>query len=392
LSRRPPFRRLAGLAALTATIALVAFATTAQSSTESRSLQLGIFDDAHILGGDPAVVFPELTALHVRMIRVTLWWGGSIGVATRRPASPRDPGDPAYDWSLYDRVVRAAAGSGIQVMFTILGTPSWSSGSPAWNRAPKAAADLQAFAAAAARRYDGTYAPAGAETLPRVRYWTAWNEPNNPVFLRPQYVRVHGAWVIQSARDYARICNAVVTGLKSDRVSRPLVACGVTAPRGNNQANSARASVSPLVFLRALRRAGARGFDAYAHNPYYGSPDETPSTPPPPGPTGRPSSAVTLGNLAVLVSEVTRLYGPLRIWITEYGYQTNPPDHGFGVSWAKQALYLRQAYGLVQANPRVDVFLWFLLQDETGIGRWQSGLVTVAGKRKPAFAAFAKLR
>ena len=42
---------------------------------------------------------------------------------------------------------------------------------------------------------------------------------------------------------------------------------------------------------------------------------------------------------------MTRLYGNKRIWITEYGYQTNPPDRIFGVSWANQARYLKQAYG-----------------------------------------------
>ena len=140
-----------------------------------------------------------------------------------------------------------------------------------------------------------------------------------------------------------------------------------------------------------MRAAGARGFDAYAHNPYYGSRLETPSTPPASGARGQPTTAVTMGNLAVLIREVTRLYGPLRIWITEYGYQTNPPDGAFGVSWAQQALYLKQAWTLARANPRVDVFLWFLLQDEAPLGRWQSGLITVDGRRKPAFAVFASL-
>ena len=100
---------------------------------------------------------------------------------------------------------------------------------------------------------------------------------------------------------------------------------------------------------------------------------------------------MTLGNLGVLVREVTRLYGPLRIWITEYGYQTNPPDRVFGVSWAKQALYLQQACRPRRANPRVDVLLWFLLQDEAPLGRWQSGLSRSREKRKPAFAVFARL-
>ena len=37
-------------------------------------------------------------------------------------------------------------------------------------------------------------------TLPAVRYWAAWNEPNNPVFLAPQYTRARGDWVIRARR------------------------------------------------------------------------------------------------------------------------------------------------------------------------------------------------
>ena len=48
---------------------------------------------------------------------------------------------------------------------------------------------------------------------------------------------------------------------------------------------------------------------------------------------------------------MTRLYGNKRIWITEYGYQTNPPDRIFGVSFVNQARYLTQAYGIAKKNP-----------------------------------------
>jgi hypothetical protein len=34
------------------------------------------------------------------------------------------------------------------------------------------------------------------------------------------------------------------------------------------------------------------------------------------------------------------------------------------------------------------MMLWFLLRDEPGLNGWQSGLVTIGGKRKPAFTAF----
>jgi len=145
--------------------------------------------------------------------------------------------------------------------------------------------------------------------------------------------------------------------------------------------------------LRAMKKAGATGFDAYAHHPYYGAPRETPSTPPPPGIHGNAPTAVTLGNINVLIKEVTRLYGNKRIWVTEYGYQTNPPDRIYGVSYANQARYLTQSYAIVKKNPRIDMFLWFLLRDERRlVDGWQSGLLTTSGVRKPAFAAFQKLR
>jgi hypothetical protein len=100
---------------------------------------------------------------------------------------------------------------------------------------------------------------------------------------------------------------------------------------------------------------------------------------------------VTLGNFSSLVRELTRLYGGKRIWITEYGYQTNPPDRTFGVTLAQQASYLTQAYAIARANPRVDMMLWFLLRDEPNLNGWQSGLVTTGGRRKPSYNAFLRV-
>src|SRR5207247_11200940 len=105
-----------------------------------------------------------------------------------------------------------------------------------------------------------------------------------------------------------------------------------------------RPSVSPLAFLKAAKKAGMRKFDAYAHHPYYGDPSETPaSKPTSTGAGGAAPTAITLANIGVLIREVTRLYGNKRIWITEYGSQTNPPDSIFGVSPAHQEPTLTQA-------------------------------------------------
>jgi hypothetical protein len=245
---------------------------------------------------------------------------------------------------------------------------------------------LRQFASAAALRYSGTFLDtASGRILPRVSMWLAWNEPNNSVFLRPQFVRSNGRWRFAAAEAYARICNAVYRGVHA--VGGPeRVACGATAPRGYNDPIAARPSTAPIAFIRAAKNAGLRSFDAWAHHPYYSFPRETPTTR-----LGDPHG-VGFGDIDRLTGVVTQLYGRKSMWITEYGYQTNPPDTFYGVSWATQAAYLREAYRIARANPRIDLLTWFLLRDSRSIAAWQSGLITANGRTKPSFATFASLR
>jgi hypothetical protein len=369
-----------GAAALAAV--LLAAAATAFPAAAARDLQLGIFDDAQTLA-HPATTFAALKKLHVQVVRITLDWRN---VARRRPASPGDPLDPAYDWAAYDTAVQTASHFGIQPLLTIWGTPAWANGGKPANYAPTSMQSLYSFAFAAASRYSGSFIRTNGAPLAAVKLWLAWNEPNNPVELSPQFTRSHGRWVMASPAVYAKICTAVYEAVHAAQDGAK-VACGATAPRGDNAPESTRPSISPLAFLRAVKAAGLRDFDAWVHHPYYGGPLETPST--------RPSAwegAVELGNIGALITELTRLYGPRRVWITEYGFQTNPPDRLFGVSWAKQALYLREAYEIAKANPRIDLFTWFPLRDDPRISTgWQSGLLTADGQPKPSFAALERL-
>jgi hypothetical protein len=378
------------LGLLVAVIAAAVLAASAQPATSSRFMRIGIYDEAQTLYGPIPQTFALLGQLHVQEIRENVYWGGPYGVAQKRPANPRDPADPAYHWDLYDRTVRYAQQYGIHVLFSIYSTPSWESGNASKNVAPKNPTDLRDFAYAAATRYSGTFVDAHGNVIPAVREWTAWNEPNNPTFLSPQYKREGGTWVIESAINYAKICNAVYNGIHATLLRSERVACGVTAPRGNNNPNSSRPSVSPIAFLRACKIAGLARFDAWAHHPYYAGPNDQPSTKPVTA-KGAPATAVTLGNIGDLIKVVTQLYGNKRIWITEYGYQTNPPDTLFGVSWAKQAAYLTQAFTIARKNPRIDLMLWFLLRDDPNLDGWQSGLITINGKKKPSFNAFRRL-
>jgi hypothetical protein len=366
-------------------VAVAVMVSGLQARTTSSHMLVGLYDEGVTLYGDPATTFPLFKALHVQVIRLNLHWGGPAAVSKRRPTSATDPNDAGYDWSAYDRIVQAAAKYKIQLLFSVIGTPGWENGGAGWNKVPKNPRDLQDFALAAATRYSGSWTGTDGSRLPAVHLWAAWNEPNNPVFLTPQYRKVGKKWVVQSAIDYTKICNAVYNGIHSARVAGDKVACGITAPRGNNNPSESRASVSPLEFLVAVHAAGLRHFDAWAHHPYAVSPAETP--------TSKPNSrtAITMGNIDTLIALLTKYYGQKPLWITEYGWQTNPPDRFFGVSWSKQASYLTQSFGIARKNPRIQLMLWFLLRDEPNLAGWQSGLETVSGKKKPAYAAFQRL-
>jgi hypothetical protein len=371
-------------------LVVLAAATVAATAQASRFMRVGVYDEAQTLYGPVDKTFAMFKQLHVQEVRLNLYWGGRYGVAKSRPKNATNPADPAYDWTLYDRTVNFAAQDGVHVLFSIYGTPAWANGGRGPNVAPTRATDLRNFAFAAARRYGGRYLGLDGRVLPAVREWLAWNEPNNPLFLAPQYRKTAKGFTVQSAVDYAKICNAVYNGVHATLAPAERVGCGVTAPRGNNNPNSARPSVSPLAFLRAAKKAGLKTFDAWAHHPYYAGPNDQPTTKPVTA-KGAPTTAVTLGNINDLIHEVTRLYGNKRIWITEYGYQTNPPDRLFGVSWAKQAAFLTQAFALARKSPRIDMMLWFLLKDEPSVAGWQSGLLTISGKRKPAYNAFLRM-
>jgi len=161
------------------------------------------------------------------------------------------------------------------------------------------------------------------------------------------------------------------------------VACGVTAPRGNNSARSTRPSISPIFFAQGMKRYRAR-YDAYAHHPYYGNRFETPTS----RPTKKGSTAVLLGN----INDLRRVIGNRRLWITEYGYQT-PPERIFPVSFAQQARYVSQSFAIARRHPRIDMMLWFLLRDDPRrASGWQSGFFRFNNTRKPSYTAFLRVR
>ncbi len=338
------------LVLLSTLVAASALAGTAQAS---RYVQFGIQDDAWLAAGpgDFWDRLAELDRLGVEVYRFTLRWDR---IAARKPANGRNPDDPAYDWEFADAVIRGLRAHGIAPVVTIWGTPRWANGGRTANWAPSSKWTLAGFAHAAAKRY-GTL----------VNHWVIWNEPNQRRWLRPT-----------TPQAYVRLLNPTYASIKAAN-PRAKVAGGVTAPRGNV------GGVSPVDWIRGMRRSGAR-LDAYAHHPFPTRPRrETPWT-------GGCAwcKTITMADLERLIGEVQRAWPRKRIWLTEYGYQTNPPDRLLGVAPALQARYLGDAARRAWAAPYVDMLIHFLVQDDGLRGGWQSGIRNLSGAPKPAYNAF----
>ena len=347
------FARRAVAPAAAAAALVAAALLTASPASASPAIRYGLKDDAWLLHGPGTVEerLQTLKELGVEVVRFGLRWDE---IATVRPETPRDPDDPAYSWEGFDEVLQGLRADGIESIVDIWGTPLWANRGRGPNWAPTSGARFAEFAAAAAARY------------PWVRRWLIWNEPNQVRWLRPTTPATYVAKLLNPA--YAAI---------HETIPDAVVGGGVTAPRGG------RGGVSPVAWIAGLRKAHAR-LDAYAHNPYPLVPRrETPLR----GGCGY-CYTLTMATLPRLISLVRRNFGSVRIWLTEYGYQTNPPDRLLGVSPARQALFLGEAALRTYLAPRVDVLIHFLYRDEPDLGGFQSGLTWIDGRPKPALRAF----
>jgi hypothetical protein len=114
-----------------------------------------------------------------------------------------------------------------------------------------------------------------------------------------------------------------------------------------------------------------------------------------------------IGDIGRLTSTLDRLAAMKRIdpkirsvWLTEYGYESNPPDPIKPFTPAEQAANINWAEYLAWKNPQIKSFPQFLLRDmgkvtaeDAARGKrdwsdWQSGLFFEDGTPKPAATSF----
>jgi hypothetical protein len=373
----------------------------AGAASASSSLRFGIADDS---GSDEvaAASVAEWRQGGVDVVRAVARWGAiAPAPRSRRPPAgfrATDPASPGYDWSRVDRSVRLAREAGLDVILTVTGAgPVWGSSEPR-RRDPQYApspARFAQFATAVARRY-------GAD----VDEYVIWNEPNQPLWLQPQSTCARGRCTPYAPHLYRRLVRAADPALRrADPGARVLY--GALAPRGTS-GTSRNAPLRPGVFLRALgcvdarfrrQRGGpCRGFrpvsgEGFAYHPHSGL--ASPVT------RARLADDFIFGDLRELTRLLDRLTRGgrldvrgarrLPLHLTEFGYQTRPPDRQLGVPPRTQSRWLQQAQAIAYRTPRVLTLTNYLWRDEPsrrgGIG-WQSGLRFLDGRAKPALAAF----
>jgi len=407
-------------------------------------------DDAQLLHGSDADVGASLDRLRdlgVDTVRVTAGWS----VLTREPEAQTAPSgfdqaDPAaYEggrFTALDRAVRLASERGLRILMDVgFWAPHWATADEA--AAPRArtrvdAAAYARFATALARRYSGSFTPPAAiepvppsqdgnlleslfgtedppppatapatGPLPRVALFSLWNEPNHPAFLLPQQARGADG----SPAVYRRMVRAAVAAIHGAQSDARVLIGGLASKATNGR------GLSPLRFirelacvdgkLRPLKTAECRDFTALPGDGFTAHPYSL-NTPPDARPSKGQPDDLPLGALPRLTTLLRKLAakgrlaaGLRNVWITEYGYETNPPATTTRYGLADQARFLPWAEYLAWRDPQVRAFAQFLLKDlapaatpqgesdRRAFGQWESGLLFADGTPKPAADGFA---
>jgi len=407
-------------------------------ATASRSQESMFQDDPLLVYGNETTMtntLDELKAIGVDRVRVSLFWS-LVAPANSLVTKPRfdSTNSAAYGpghWDRYDRLLLAAKARGIAVNLNVTSPlPRWGSKSASqradiqksWEPDP---VEFGRFVAAAGQRYSGTF-----EGLPRVDYWSVYNEPNQGGWLTPQWrpdPRQPSRLIESSPHQYRELLKTSYQALVNTGHGADTILVGETAPKGAKKRKGQTIPIDTLRFIRNLycldqnrqrykgSAAQVRGCPTtgaqfvaenpalfkstgWAHHPYelYLSPLRKAGG----------KDWVTIANLRDLTRELKSIYRrysqrqPTKrgvpLYLTEYGYQT-PPDP-LGVPFRRQAAYINQAEEITARNPLVRAMSQFLLVDDKpfpgapnrriAYRTFQSGLKKVNGARKPAYRAY----
>jgi hypothetical protein len=337
----------------------------------------------------------ELQALGADTLRIEAKWNelAPAPLARRRPSfDATDPG--AYPgFGPYDDLVRRASSKGFRILLTLAPeAPRWATAG-GQGKSPERAnlrplpSEFAKFAGAVAKRYSGSF-----RQLPRVDWFSIWNEPNHMLFLKP---------LAEAPVIYRQLVSAAVPAIRDNGASDVKVLVGETAP-------SARAgtSMGPAEFIQKwlcldsafqpIDTGECADFekpdvDGYAHHPY-GAVNLVPP--------GDVVNLLAIGRLGAYLDKAAaagRLPDDLPIYDTEFGLQSNPPDPTVSTTLDAQAELLNEKEEFSHGYPRLRSYAQYLLYDDparpgppaVAWSGFQTGLrFANGGARKPAWNAY----
>jgi hypothetical protein len=285
-----------------------------------------------------------------------------------------DGRDPSQypGWARYDDTIAAIKARGLKVMFA-LAPPA-----PGWATAKRG--DSAGIYRPNAREF-GRFAQAAARRYPGVDVWTIWNEANHADHLQPQSTK---SGRLVAPHIYKAMVRAAVTGLHRGGATHDPILFGELMPIGLPVRGPKRNS-KPLMFLRSFFQGKPiGGLAGLAYHPY-----TRPAGPLNPEPTSSDATIRSLGRVLHALDQA-RASGKLRskkklpIWITEFGFQTRPPDPDFGSPiglvprfWSLSELWFSYS------NRRVKTISQYTMDDQPGSSAlWQSGLRFANGALK----------
>lgn len=411
-------------------------------------------DDQFLYRGDRTMARTLVTArsLGAEAVRVTVLWrvvgeganltnaeigrlkGAKNQAKARKQRARFKPADPhtypTRNWDRYDNVVKQATQLGMKVYFTITGPgpayghhiapPSQRANAGTFKPFPSR---FRSFVEAVGKRYSGNFRDENGirRKLPRVALWSIWNEPNQPGWLSPQWETVDGQLVPASPALYRELYQAGRQGLQNSGHGNDVILLGETAPLGSPK-RGPRNGLKPVPFLRELVCVAPNGTQytgpdaarrhcddfakmgplketGYAHHPYTkkAAPSVAPTSP----------DDLTIANIGLLgrlldtlsTQSGGKIAAGLPVLLTEFGYESNPPDTLNGIPLLKQAQYNELAEFQAYNEPRVQATTQFLIRDGAPLTQYpkgsrlywftyQSGLYNLKGRAKPAAFAY----
>jgi hypothetical protein len=349
--------------------------------------RFGVADDAgKYSNAGGAAVYLTLADLGRSDNRVAVLWDASR------------PGE-IVEKPFLDRALPIAEQHGIRIVFAV---------------SPRRARSLTASRGAAPQF--AAFLQLLARTYPQVKDFVVGNEPNQPRFWQPQFVR--GRRVSGAA--YERVLAMAYDALKAVDPEIRVIGVGLS-PRGNDRPNAkSNVSTSPVRFLRdmgaAYRASGRRTpiMDLLAYHPYPRF-DRDPLT----RGYAWPNAGITnLDRIKQAVWDAFHGTGqptfaeagdpvdedgpadedrpaPLRFTLDEVGWQVRIPrasrraytgrESVRPTDEARQAQIYTQIVDIAACDPTIASLFFFHLIDERDLDRFQSGLVRADWTHRPSY-------